>query len=357
MAGQTLEGTSTGKRPTIDDVARLSGVGRATVSRVLNDGPNVSDKMRSRVLEAVETLGYQVNLQARFLAGGANRTVLLIFSSDTESEPNSYYQAALETGALRVCAQTGFELVTHSVVQSGADVETRILHLVEESRCRGVILTPPFSDWSNLVRLLTEAGTALVRISPGSSEDPGAPGVGMDDEAAGFALARHLLDLGHRRVGFIQGLAEHLSAERRFLGAMRAFKEEGLDENAIVSRRGNFTFKSGTDLLPELIATDPRPTAIICANDDTAVGALFAAHRDGLDVPRDLSIASFDDTPVSALVWPPLTTVHQPIQEMSARAMQIIAGAGGSGGVAPQSCELLPFTIVERASVASPARR
>ncbi len=349
----------TQRRPTIDDVARLSGVARATVSRVLNDGPNVSARMRERVLEAVQTLGYQVNLQARFLAGGANRTVLLITSCDTENEPNSYYHAALEIGALRVCAQTGFELVTHSVVQTGADVEARIRHLVEESRCSGAILTPPFSDWPRLVKTLAVDGRAVVCISPGEPASCSVPAVGMDDEAAGFALTRHLIGLGHRRFGFIRGLAAHLAAERRFAGAWRALKEAGLESDAVVSCRGNFTFRSGTELLPVLIATRPRPTAILCANDDTAVGALFAAHRDGLQVPRDLSIASFDDTPVSALVWPPLTTVHQPIQEMSARAMQIIAGlrTGTAPPASTGSCEQLPFSIVERASVAQPVQR
>lgn len=342
----------TARRPTIDDVARLSGVGRATVSRVLNDGPNVSAKMRARVTEAVGALGYQVNLQARFLAGGANRTVLLICASDTHSEPNSYYQAALEIGALRVSAQLGFELVTHTLALDGEDVARRILQLVDDSRCCGAILTPPLSDWPDLVAALIARDVVAVRISPGVPAAARTPSVGMDDEAAGHAIARHLLDRGHRRFGFIQGLAEHLSAEQRFRGARRALEEAGLDEAALTALRGNFTFRSGVELLPRLIAGDARPTAVICANDDTAVGALFAAHHAELRVPDDLSIASFDDTPVSALVWPPLTTVHQPIQEMAARALGVIAAArGGGGGDAANGHEYLPFHIVERASV------
>ncbi|WP_445191535.1 LacI family DNA-binding transcriptional regulator [Sphingomonas sp. Tas61C01] len=349
----------TRRRPTIDDVARLSGVARTTVSRVLNDGPNVSDRMRARVLEAVATLGYQVNLQARYLAGGGNRSVLLILSSDTESEPNSYYQAALEIGALRVCMQASLELVTHTLVQTRDGVDERIVDLVEDSRCSGVIVTPPFCDRIELVDRLRRTGAVVVRISPGVAHDGDVPGVGMDDEAAGFALAEHLIACGHRRFGFIKGLAEHLSAEQRYQGAQRALRDAGLAGAAMTSVRGNFTFRAGVELLPELIAVADAPTAIICANDDTAVGALFAAHRAGLEVPGDLSIASFDDTPVSAMVWPPLTTVRQPIQEMSARAVQIIANArsGSSGGAPTQPAEMLPFTIVERASVAAPVER
>ncbi|MDP1026706.1 LacI family DNA-binding transcriptional regulator [Sphingomonas sp. KR1UV-12] len=346
----------TKRKPTIDDVARLSGVARATVSRVLNGGPNVSERMRVRVQDAVASLGYQVNLQARYLAGGGNPAVLLILSSDTESEPNSYYQAALEIGALRVCAQAGLELVTHTLVQTRDGVDDRIVELVEDSRCTGVIVTPPFSDRLALVDALRRTGVAVVRISPGVVHEGDAPGVGMDDEAAGFALTRHLIAAGHTRFGFIKGLAEHLSAEQRHRGALRALDEAGLDAHAMVAVRGNFTFKAGVDLLPDLVASPIAPTAIICANDDMAVGALFAAHRAGMDVPGDLSLASFDDTPVSALVWPPLTTVHQPIQEMSARAVQIIAAARTAGAGGGATAEFLPFTIVDRASVAAPGR-
>ncbi|KQM63180.1 LacI family transcriptional regulator [Sphingomonas sp. Leaf16] len=342
----------TARKPTIDDVARLSGVARATVSRVLNDGPNVSERSRTRVLDAVATLGYQVNLQARYLAGGGNRSVLLILASDTESEPNSYYQSALEIGALRICAQTGIELATHTLQQTRADVDARLIELVEDSRCSGVILTPPFSDRIELLAGLQRTGTVVVRISPAAHEADGIPGVGMDDEAAGFALTRYLIALGHRRFGFIQGLAEHLSAEQRYRGAMRALADAGLGADAMRAERGNFTFKAGVDLLPGLVARADPPTAVICANDDTAVGALFAAHRAGIDVPGDLSIASFDDTPVSALVWPPLTTVHQPLQAMGTRAIQIIAETLTGGAPAVTGAELLPFSIVERGSVA-----
>lgn len=344
----------TARKPTIDDVAAHSGVGRATVSRVLNDRPNVSAKVRERVRQAVEALGYQVNIQARFLAGGASRTVMLICSSDVDSEPNSYYQSALEVGALRACAPLGFELVTQAVVQHSPDRNARILHLVAGSRCSGVILTPPFSDDEALARELTERKHSVVRISPGPLTRSSTPAVSMDDEAAGFELASYLLDLGHRRFGFIKGLEEHLAAEQRYSGVARALRSRGLAETATVARRGNFTFKSGRDLLPELLATSPVPSAVICANDDTAAGALFAAHQLGVAVPGELSITGFDDTPVSAIVWPPLTTVHQPLQHMSRRAVEIIDDLLRSSADTPR-CEMLAHSVVERGSTAPPA--
>ena len=133
------------RKPTIDDVAALSGVGRATVSRVLNGGPNVRDEVRARVFEAVEKLQYKVNMQARFLAGGRTQVLGLIYASDLDSEPNSFYHSGLELGALRACTDMGFQLVMHTVNQHSLTRATRIIEFVDQSRCDGLILTPPLT--------------------------------------------------------------------------------------------------------------------------------------------------------------------------------------------------------------------
>jgi len=343
------------RRPTIDDVAALSGVGRASVSRVLNDGPNVSAKLRARVLQAVADLGYEVNVQARALAGGMSRQLALICASDINSEPNSYYQSALEVGALRACAGLGFHLATHMVAQNGGDYIAEICALIEESRPIAAVLTPPFSDDRALLDRIDKL-TRIVCISPGPQMADTVFGVAMDDEAAGFALTDALIALGHRRFGFIQGLEQHLSAEGRYRGALKALDAHRLGPEQMVARRGNFTFRAGRDLLPELLDTPLRPTAIICGNDDMAVGALFAAHQVGLDVPADLSIASFDDTPVSALVWPPLTTIRQPLQDIAQRAVEIVAERlkASARAVPAPTIEYLPFSLIVRGTTAPP---
>ncbi len=326
------------------------------MSRVLNDGPNVSAKLRARVLQAVDDLGYQVNVQARALAGGMARQLTLICASDINSEPNSYYQSALELGAMRACAGLGFHLATHVIAQGGDDYIAEICALLEESRPIAAVLTPPFSDDRALLDRIDKL-TRVVCISPGPQMNDVVHGVAMDDEAAGFAVTEALIALGHRRFGFIQGLERHVSAEGRYRGALKALEAHRLGPGQMVARRGNFTFKAGRDLLPELLAAPIKPTAIICGNDDTAVGALFAAHQIGLRVPADLSIASFDDTPVSALVWPPLTTIRQPLQEMGQRAVELVAErlkANGSAVPAP-AIEYLPFTLIERGTTAPPA--
>ncbi len=119
--------------------------------------------------------------------------------------------------------------------------------------------------------------------------------------------------------------------------------------------RGNFTFRSGTEQFGPLMRHAAPPTAIICANDDMAVGALFAAHREGIAVPREVSIAGFDDTPVSALVWPPLTTVRQPLQQMAAHAVTLLSESAAGPEEGDWHAPLQPFAIVERESCAPPA--
>jgi len=348
----------TPRRPTIDDVARESGVGRTTVSRVLNGGPNVSEAVRARVLAAVEALNYRVNPQARSLAGGGSRMLALILASDLEAEPNSFYASALELGALRECLSLGFQLMTRHVPQQSPDRRKQVLEVMTTQRCQGLILTPPFADDPTLIEEIRRQGCEVATISPGGPGRSVADGVGIDDEAGGYDIARHLLDLGHKRIAFISGIEGHLSAEQRLDGLKRALRERGLDPGAVTVVRGDFTFRSGSVLAARLFDQPDPPTALVCANDDMAAGALSAAHGRGLDVPGHLSITGFDDTPVSEIVWPPLATVHQPLKDMGGEAVRIIAErlAGTRRGV-DWRFTILPHAVVARASAGRAAPR
>ncbi len=324
------------KRPTIDDVARLSGVARVTVSRVLNGGPNVRDEVRARVMQAVETLDYQVNPQARSLAGGASRLLAFVCSSDPESDPNSYYESALELGALRACLNLGYQVLVHNVPPQTVDRQQRVLDLIASQRCQGLILAPPYSDDAELIEAVQAQGCRVVTVSPGGAGRDKADAIGIDDEAGGYDITRELLRQGHRRFGFIAGLEGHVSANRRFLGFQRALAEKGLGEDDYALVRGDFTFRSGVTLAPRLLDHPVRPTALVCANDDTAAGALSAAHARGLSIPGDLSITGFDDAPVAGIVWPPLTTVRQPVKELGQRAVELLVARLTGANTAPE---------------------
>lgn len=346
----------TTRKPTIDDVARLSGVARVTVSRVLNGGPNVRDAVRDRVMQAVQTLEYKVNLQARTLAGGGSRLLAFVFASDLDAEPNSFYQSALELGALRGCLALGYQLLTHHVPEHGGDRVRQVVDLIATQRCEGLVLTPPFSDDAELIEAVLARGCKVVAISPGGAGRALVDAIGIDDEQGGYDIARHLIARGHRRFAMIGGIAGHLSADQRHAGVLRALVEGGLDEGDLIWRRGDFTFRSGVHLATQLFDGPFPATAMICANDDMAAGALSAAHARGIDVPGDLSITGFDDTPVSAIVWPPLTTVHQPLKAMGERAVarlaRRLASAPGEEAMLPL-VERLDHFVVDRGSSAT----
>ncbi len=309
-------------KPTIDDVASLAGVGRTTVSRVLNDKPNVRDEVRAKVLRAVEMLDYKVNLQARNLAGRSSHRIALIHGSDFDTEPNSYYSSAIELGATRAAAKRGMQLSTSIVNQNDPMAAATILSFIRETQCEGLVLTPPFSDNLQLVAAAIQLGCPTICIAGGPQVAEITPTLGIDDWLAGHDIGCHLLAQGHRTFAFVHGLERHISAERRFEGFVTALTEFGLEPGDIMEERGNFTFRSGIECAQRILASPSRPTAIVCANDDMAAGALLAAHKAELRIPEDVAITGFDDSPVSEIVWPPLTTVHQPLRRIGERAVE-----------------------------------
>ena len=173
--------------------------------------------------------------------------------------------------------------------------------------------------------------------------------VGIDERAGGYAIGRHLLSLAHRRMGFIKGPPEHRSAALRYDGFLDALREAGIDQ-APWTATGDFTFKSGVEAADRLLRTKSGVTALACANDDMAAGAMLALHRAGLEIPRDISVTGFDDTPMSEIVWPPLTTIRQPIKEFTARAVSMLVEGNPNGDA---RFEALPHELVVRESTAA----
>lgn len=344
------------KKPTIDDVAARANVARTTVSRVLNNGPNVREEVRERVREAIEELGYRVNAQARHLASGTGRQIVLVHATDAEAEPNSYYHSGLELGAMRACAERGFTLVTHTAVPARPADRERIIELARIGSYDGLILTPPYSDDVALVEAIKALDCPLVCVSAGPAARAHASWVSIDDRAAGRAMGEFLLELGHRRFAYIDGIEGHVSAGLRLDGFVEALGQAGIGRDAIEIVRGNFTFRSGVELSAQLLGQADRPTALVCANDDMAAGSLLTAHKIGLRIPADISITGFDDTPVSEIVWPPLTTVHQPIRQLGAKAVERLVELVGNGdGPSASAGVFVPFWVVERQST-SPVR-
>lgn len=324
---------------------------RVTVSRVLNNVPNVLPETRERVHRAIEALGYSVNPRARALASGASRQIMLVHVQDTDREPNSYYHAGLELGALRACSAAGFDLVTRFVDPGGKDARNWLKTLVDRERPAGVVVSPPLSDD---VRLLSEArrlGVRVVAISAGDETRELVAAVGIDERAAGQALAAHFLSLGHRRLAFLKGPPDHRAAALRFDGFRDELRDSGILEDPWTAD-GDFTFKSGVEGAEHLLQQAPAVTGVACANDDMAAGAMLALHRAGVDIPGAMSVTGFDDTPMSEIIWPPLTTVRQPIKLLAERAVQMLAAADPQAD-GPPAYEIISHELVVRDSTAT----
>ncbi len=308
---------------TIADVAAMAAVSEATVSRVLNGTAGVAADKRDRVLAAAKTLRFRPNAQARLLAGRRPNTLLLIHPMI--DSPLTWYFQLLESGALRGCGRHGFDLKTHLVFPDSARRDANLLKPIDDETCSGVILAAPFSDDPKIIRAIAARNMPLVLVASGAPTRGLAAGIGMDDDRAGYELARHLLSLGHRRFAFSLALPDHLSAQERFDGARRALAEQGVSEGDVLAVEGGLNFAGGHAAFGHINNTGFRPTALICANDESAAGALHAAHQAGLRLPDDLSIAGFDDAPFARLLSPPLTTISQDIDAMAARAIDILA--------------------------------
>jgi len=313
----------TKRNSTIDDVAKAAGVARVTVSRVLNNEQNVRPETRERVQRAVEALGYSVNQQARALASGVGRQIMLIHAHNPEREPNSYYHAGLELGALRACSSLGFDLVTRAIDPDGESPAQLIASILEHERPLGIIISPPMADDLELIASARRAGVRMVAISAGDEARAIVSAVGIDERQAGRAIGEHLVALGHTRIGFIKGPLEHRSAAQRYDGFLDVLRSAGLDDEPWTTT-GDFTFKSGVEGAEQLLQERLPVTALACANDDMAAGAMLALHRAGLEIPAAMSVTGFDDTPMSEIIWPPLTTVQQPIKYFGERAVQLL---------------------------------
>ncbi|KQV58501.1 MULTISPECIES: LacI family DNA-binding transcriptional regulator [unclassified Caulobacter] len=345
---------------TIYDVAARAGVSIKTVSRVMNNEPNVRPAMRERVLTAAGDLGYSPNLSARSLAGSRSFVIAVFVDAALtidhwQSERGADYLSRIQLGATLECRAAGYHLLIELIDHEGPQVRQEVAALLAALKPDGVILTPPSSDNEVVLELLDKAGTPYVRVGP---ERGGlGPRVHMDDVAAAREMTEHLADLGHKRIGFIVGEPRYGASQARREGYLEAMKARRLPVAEGLVRQGDFTFQSGLEQAKALLALADRPTAIFASNDDMALGCIAAIAEAGLMIPGDISVAGFDDSPSSRFSRPQLTTVRQPVAEMSSVAAKLLIAQAKSNERPERPIdELLPFELIHRASTAPPPR-
>lgn len=320
-----------------------------TVSRVINGEPTVKAATRRLVDASIRALNYAPNPAARTLAAGGILRIGLL-----SRIPSAAYLGEFLIGALDRCSLINAQLIVRKHPRGASEDEA--FRLLMTARLDGVILPPPLADTPRLIQRLRAAGMAVVATGA-ARVAPTLATIGIDDRGAAREMTRHLVKLGHRRIAFITGLPNHASSGLRLDGYRDALAKAGLEGDEQLVAQGNYTYQSGLEATEHLLALDAPPTAIFASNDDMAAAAVAAAHRHRLDVPGDLSVCGFDDTPVATTIWPELTTIRQPVAAMADGAVTMLAriiAAQRSGETIEAAHSLLDFELIRRDSDAAP---
>lgn len=340
---------------TIRHVAADAGVSLQTVSRVINDGPNVRPEMRQRVRSSIEKLGYVPSIAAQRLSGSRSYLILALNDRDRtiadwrERQGTDWVDQMLLGGMLKG-AEYGYRLMFELVDAHDSQIERELRSTIASLQPDGVILTPPHSDNRLIIHLLEEAGVAFARI--GSIEEAPGIAISMDEERAASLATEYLANLGHRRIGFIAGSREYSLSARRVTGWQDATARLGLASDDLLSE-GDFSYESGVAASKRLLDLPNRPTAIIASNDRMALAGLDVAAERGIEVPTALSLVSFDNTPVVRFTRPALTAIDQPVAETAALAMETIIRSL-RGEEIPEQPLVVQASLVERQSTAPP---
>ncbi|WP_249138181.1 LacI family DNA-binding transcriptional regulator [Phenylobacterium montanum] len=313
-----------------------------TVSRVLNGERYVSEETRDRVQQAIAHLKFVPSMAARSLAGKRSHQVALLYDNHSP-----HYIHQIQTGVWTRCMEEGVRLLAQPSDVASPMLAQHVGELIDQTRVDGVILSSPVTDAIAVLDELEARGVPYVRISPGT-EHSRSSSVAMDDVQAADDMTTHLINLGHRRIGFIVGHVNHTASDQRLFGYRRALDRAGIPFEPRYVRQGDFDFASGEAAGDVLLDLANPPTAIFASNDDMAAGVLTVAHRRGLSVPGDLSVAGFDDTALASQLWPPLTTVRQPTRDLAYAATGLLF----SGETVHRR---LPHELVVRGSTAPPS--
>jgi len=334
---------------TLSDVARAAGVNISTVSRALRGAYGVHRRTRQKVMEAAERLHYRPNRVARGLATGRSHTLGLIIS-----DIRNPYFAEVARGAEDAARRAGYDLVL-----CNADLDPlkqmRYVRSLLEKRVDGLLMNSVADLNRQQQQELAACGAPIVLLNP--------PGTGQtfstvtgDNFEGGRLAGAYLLGLGHRHIAHVTGPRRHGNLAARARGFLRAMQAAGARAKAVVIH-GAQSYQGGYEMTRKLLAEHPKVTAIFAGNDAMAFGAIRAALEAGLAVPEDLSLVGFDNVELSAIIRPPLTTIHQPKYEMGQAAVEILLRAAGRQGAALPEHLVLGVELVERQSCGAPRPR
>jgi DNA-binding LacI/PurR family transcriptional regulator len=329
------------------EIARLAGVSLGTVSNVLSGLPSVREPLRRRVLEAVQSLGYQPSQLARGLRRDKTNIIGMILSDVS----NPFFPAVVK-GAEDTAFKNGYRLFLCNSDNDFSKEETYLRELQTYLPAGLIIMTSNINGPTTLADAYRMAGTAVVyvdRLPPHWSGDT----VTSMNEGGGYEATKHLISVGHRQLAMITGSASRTNSEDRANGFRRALKEAMIPISPEYIQEGNFEKESGYARTKTLLRLNPRPTAIFAGNDLMAFGALNAIRDAGLRCPEDVSVIGFDNLEMAEVVTPALSSVDQSGYQLGAVAAQIIADRIHGDNVS-KTAVVLPTSLAHRLSVAPP---
>jgi LacI family transcriptional regulator len=311
-------------KPTIFEVAELAGVSIKTVSRVVNREPNVRPATAERVEKAIAKLNYRPDPSARNLASHRSHLIGLVYDDPSAYElPSAGYIINMQQGALRACRAALSELLIHPCNFRETDISAQLKSLINETRPAGIVLAAPLSNMPRIIDAIEQTGTPFVLVSPGNGA-AGNVAVVTNDREASAEMTRYLATLGHSRIAFIAGNPSHKAVVNRNLGYRDGLEQSDLPYAPELVATGDNSFGSGEACAEKLLSGEQPPTAIFAANDDMAAGVIRTADRLAVKVPDELSVAGFDDIALARQVYPRLTTIRQPLEEMAERAAGLL---------------------------------
>ncbi len=335
-------------RPTIEDVARIAGVSIATVSRCLHKPDVVTKATRERVLSAVRDTGYALNTAAQSLRIRRSNTVLVV----VPDIGNTFFSEILR-GIQQVASDAGITILIADTGGQRLREEGYMRNLLNGRADGALLLAEPQAPWLDLPVANARGVRPVVVISEAM---PGTRtlSVEIDNVGAAELAVNHLLKLGHRSIAHLTGPETNILTAMRREGYRQALRKAGIEPDPAMEIGGDFGVASGIAAFARFRQLNPLPTAIFCANDESAMGFISAAHAAGLKVPQDVSVMGFDDIHFAQVFLPPLSTVHQPRSDMGAEAMRLLLSVWAEEEPQPV---ILPAALVLRESTARPPPR
>ena len=300
------------RRTTLADVAAEAGVSKAAVSRVINDAPGVSAQTREHVRQVITELGYRPDPVARALASGHGDVVELVIVDETSVFGTSPYYGRVTAGILQELAGSNAQLRVHVIDEQST---AAFLNRIAASVSLGVLLinVPPVlaADFYRRCERVVTMGPSV----------PGLPFVGLENPEGAYAAVKHLYETGRRHIAALHGQEGNSCAEGRREGYRRAIRDFGLPD---ISATGKFRREAGYELTHRLLAEEPTIDAIFAACDLTATGAMQALTDAGRKIPDDVAVVGFDDSVIASCANPPMSSVHQPVEQMAAAATRAL---------------------------------